>query len=167
MVNNVDNNSKELLISNAELFNLLISNGAEDFTSKVNLSDKYDIVESYVFGDRFKAVIDRNLITTFAIKCFVNNKAGSTGFGEKFCKFKVMLRIDTPDGVKYLSCTYGIGYNTKELFQRLETEKINPNCLPLNWLHSMKITVRRDKKSGELYYNADIIDPDRLIADMK
>lgn len=34
MVNNVDNNSKELLISNAELFNLLLSNGAEDFCDK-------------------------------------------------------------------------------------------------------------------------------------
>jgi hypothetical protein len=158
-------NEIELLAQSSDLISSLQAAGAKEFTDKIHLSEKYDLVETYVYGDRFKVAVDNNLVTSFAIKMFVK-KDGSED-DKPFFKYRIALRIPTENGPRYFSSDYSVGYNTKELFSQLKASEIDTDNLPIDWLYNLRVNVRKSKADGTVFLNADVINPNFLIEKMR
>lgn len=154
----------ELIASSEAIINLLLGDSSvNEFTEKVSRNEDYDVIDSYEFANKFKVLIDNNLITSFAIKMFKNNDVNSKSYGKEFLRYKVHSRIPTPTGTRYFESDYGVGYGAKEVFEKLKTKEIDTDHLPISWLNSLVITTKKRKSDNEVFVNADIKNVDALL----
>lgn len=149
---------KEITLNSESIINLLLANGGREFTNKVKKNDDYDIVSSYMYATKFKQVIDYNLVTSFALRPYENKTTHI-----QFLRYKIVIRIPTPDGVRYIENDFGVGYNSKEAFSKIRG-KVDTNHLPLEWLKHLRIDIKRKKSDGKEFTNAELINIDRLMS---
>lgn len=155
---------EELNVSSESIINLLLSDSnVKEFTDKVKKNDEYEIcAPSYIYGEKFKAVVNGGFVTSFSLKMFRNKDINSANYGKDFLRYKVCLRIPTNEGCRYFESDYGVGWNTKELFSKLQA-KIDCNHLPIDWLYQLRVDTKKRKKDGEIFVNADIVNIAALI----
>lgn len=153
---NLDEKLRELAASSESIISLLLSNGGIESTDKYKRNNDYEVLETFMFGERFATLIECKCITKFALNMYENKDTHA-----KFLKYKVHSLIPTAEGLRDFDLFFNVGYTTKTLFETV-SQKIDLKDLSVDLVKNLKITVTRRKSDNKVYRNADLLSLSKL-----
>ena len=159
-----EKNFVEIPFDGSSLLSSAMVSGGTNITSLLSkMSENYEVMDSFIFGERFRDALVHNLVTSFSLRMFQNKKENTKGYLQYFFKFKVCLRIPVNGNVQYVACDYTAGIESQDCLMKFHQANINSELLPTKWLNSLKVTAKKNRLNNQMFWNADLVNVDALI----